>query len=246
MLKRIFFSVMMPAMLININTMPAYAAPVKLVMDVKSGTGFYIAPHYVVTNQHVASGCQRVMLRGEGVPTTTAKVIALDAHKDLALLKTEAKAPNNAYLRSNAGIRNGDNLNVIGYPEGYSANRGSLHTQAKVMNSQFRFNGIEGVQFTNAVNHGNSGGPLLDSDGNVIGVIVGKMSHYKSGWSNASASPYKEYGVAIGLPVLRNFLAQQGVVTEDRASYGTTTSSKASQYTVNIQCILRTREIVSN
>lgn len=221
----------------------AHAAPIKIkrVMSVKSGTGFFVSPRHLVTNYHVANGCQRVVLRQSGSPDITANVIGFDPRMDLAVIETAKPVRHNAYLRTDGGLKRGDSLNVIGYPEGHSGN-GSYMARAKVLNPSFTFNGISGVQFTNSVDHGNSGGPLLDEAGNVIGVVVGKMSHY----GNTGMSPYKEYGVAIGLNVLRNFLAQQGVTPMENVSVQHQhPANQAESYTVNVRCISQVREMAN-
>lgn len=223
-----------------------YALGTTVEMDVNSGTGFFVTPRHVVTNQHVVDGCEHVMVRG-AVEPTAATIIGTDAKMDLALLRTESASPRTAYLRSNSGLRAGDRLNIIGYPEERGRTGQYLLKQAKVIDPQYNFEGITSILFTDAVEHGNSGGPLLDYAGNVIGVIVGKLSYFKRHQDNSVAEkPYEIRGVAIGLPILKQFLRRFDVFITETSSYDIFADPKpdqrAKQYTVNVLCVKDVRE----
>lgn len=221
-------------------TLPAYSQSGTTV-KVKSGTGFFVTPRHVVTNEHVISGCQKIVVRG-AVEPTYATLIATDSTMDLALLKTEKASPRTAYLRSNTGLKTGDKLNVIGYPNDHGRTGQYLLKQATVTDPNFIYNGIPSIQFTNAVDHGNSGGPLLDYAGNVIGVVVAKLSYYKRDTNNnAATEPYQIRGIAIGLSILRAFLQRYDVFIIETSSYDIFSDprpdERAKEYTVNVLCV---------
>lgn len=223
---------------------PSYPQPKAIAVDIKSGTGFFVTPRHVVTNQHVVDGCQQIIVRG-AIPPSTATLLATDNSMDLALLKTDTPSPRTAYLRSNPGLKPGDIVHIIGYP-GERAQTGQyLLNQATVTDPNFYFNGITGIQFTDAVRQGNSGGPLLDYAGNVIGVIVATLSYYKNDASGARKQPYQIRGVAIGLPILKQFLKTQDVFVTETSTYDIFSDprpdERAKEYTVNVLCITQGR-----
>lgn len=209
---------------------------------IKSGTGFYVTPRHVVTNEHVISGCKQIFVRG-AVQPTTATVLDVNKTLDLALLRTDEAAPRTAYLRSNPGLKIGDTVHVIGYPGKHAQTGEYLLKQAKVVDTDFFYNGISGIQITDSVNHGNSGGPLLDYAGNVIGVVVAKM-YYRKVLPDGSMSPKAEEirGVAIGLPVLKSFLQKSEVFLIETSSYDIFPDphpdERAREYTVNVFCVV--------
>lgn len=225
-------------------TLPAYALSTRIEMDVKSGTGFYVTPRHVITNQHVVDGCKNIVVRGAVAPTN-AKLLGSDEKMDLALLRTDQAAPRIAYLRSNPGLKAGDTLNIIGYPEEHSKSGIYLLKQAKVVDPGFDFDGIPSILFTDSVEHGNSGGPLLDYAGNVIGVVVAKL-HYKRTLGNSVTRSVR--GVAIGLPVLKQFLKTYDIFIVENSSYDIFADprpdERAKEYTVNVLCVKDIRETV--
>jgi TPR repeat protein/S1-C subfamily serine protease len=139
---------------------------------VATGSGFYVddAGH-LLTNHHVIEGCTELRLSGRG----PAQVQAIDAESDLALLTAAPAGAAALTFRDGTGIRPGDSIVVVGYPlQGTLASEmivtaGIVNALAGLGNDR-RF-----VQIQAPVHGGNSGGPLLDASGNVVGVIVSKL-----------------------------------------------------------------------
>lgn len=226
-------------LLIILFSNPVAADNIKITFN--SGTGFYVTPHYVVTNEHVLKHCKQVMVRG-AVQPTSATVVGVDKALDLALLRTDQAAPRTAYLRSNPGLKMGDNVNVIGYPGEHADTGKYLLKKAKVIDPDVDYKGVRSIQFTDSVDAGNSGGPLLDYAGNVIGVVVAKVSYYhvRPG-QQADKQPYEVRGIAIGLQVLKPFLRRYDVFLTETSSYDIFPNphpdDRAKEYTVNVLCV---------
>jgi putative serine protease PepD len=139
------------------------------------GSGFvYDREGHVVTNQHVVQGASSVSVRLWNGQTYDAEVVGTDASTDLAVLDVDAPASVLAPLRlgDSSEVKVGDGVVAIGSPFGLeqtvtSGIVSALHRQMTAPN-EFSIN--DSIQTDAAINHGNSGGPLLNSRGGVIGV----------------------------------------------------------------------------
>ena len=210
-----------------------------------SGTGFFVSNSHIITNDHVVKDCKMIKIRGNIEPGF-ARVQAVDSVNDLALLKTSRTPHRIAKLRGdNMPLNIGDDVTVIGYPLDRGIKGQHLLKRAVLTNVNDVYEGSKRIQFTDSVEKGNSGGPLLDSNGNVIGVIVGKMSFYLAGADlddDIKSKPIKTSSVAIRLESLKNFLVKNKVYyRENKINYHYSSDSwmenKAKEYIVNIHCI---------
>jgi S1-C subfamily serine protease len=131
------------------------------------GSGFFIRPDLVVTNNHVVEGQNSVTLRVAGAQYT-ARVMTTSAGVDLALLQVYNANPKQATLRLGtvATARPGEEVIAIGYALGALSN-----TVTRGIVSALRQAGsVTLIQTDAAINPGNSGGPLIGRDGTVIGI----------------------------------------------------------------------------
>jgi len=146
------------------------------------GSGFIITPDgYVITNDHVIQGETKitVVLFEKGADGTLnkrivekVKIVATNAYEDLALLKLEGeKDLPITYLGASDEVRVGQGCYAIGNPHGLerSVSEGIVSTLNRVMDGRTH------LQITAAVNPGNSGGPLFNLKGEVIGVVDLKL-----------------------------------------------------------------------
>jgi S1-C subfamily serine protease len=147
------------------------AAMLRLVVEIRSargqGSGFLVAPDLVVTNAHVVGDEASVtVLRADGRSDVGGVTLtARDA--DLALVRVRATGSHGLTLRSVAQVRVGEEVLAIGAPRGFS------QTVTRGIVSAIRRDGpVILVQTDAAVNPGNSGGPLVDADGRVVGVVT--------------------------------------------------------------------------
>ncbi len=141
-------------------------------MHVSSGSGFYVANDgYLVTNHHVVEGCTR-LARGDGTPL---ELVAADAKNDLALLKGPPVA-DSAPLRVAPDAMQGEPVLTYGYPlQGVLSSSGQLG--AGMVSALAGLRDHPGhLQIDVPVQPGNSGGPLLDRRGLVVGVVVAKLN----------------------------------------------------------------------
>ncbi len=141
-----------------------------------SGTAFFIDLNgHMITNGHVVEGCNRVAIlspNGE----MEAKVLRKDSGLDLALLKVRHRPDNQAIFRAGPAIRSGEKVSVFGFPYFGVLSTGGFVTIGNISAlSGLGDNSLQ-MQISNPVQPGNSGGPLLDSSGNVVGVVVSKLN----------------------------------------------------------------------
>jgi S1-C subfamily serine protease len=131
------------------------------------GSGFFIRPDLVVTNNHVVEGQNSVTLRAAGAQYT-ARVMTTSPSVDLALLQVYNANPQQPTLRlgTAATARPGEEVIAIGYALGTLSN-----TVTRGIVSALRQAGsVTLIQTDAAINPGNSGGPLIARDGTVIGI----------------------------------------------------------------------------
>jgi len=136
------------------------------------GTGFLLSPRLVATVEHVVDGAQTITLKENGKVVAHGSVIGSDIARDLALIRTDrAVAGYHLHLASRAP-RLAETVEAIGFPLALplSATRGSVSG----LDRSVEIDGINRrnmVQTDAAVNPGNSGGPLLTINGQVVGLV---------------------------------------------------------------------------
>jgi S1-C subfamily serine protease len=143
---------------------------------VSSGTGFVVAPGRALTNHHVIEDCRAVRVRAPGGADLAARVISSDRDRDLALVEVPAEAGPPLAFRQDVNLRRGEGVVTYGFPlsgllsSGPTLTTGEISALAGLRDNQRQF------QISAPVQPGNSGGPLLDMAGNVVGVIVSKLN----------------------------------------------------------------------
>lgn len=156
------------------TTVPTPKADAK----VSTGTGFFVAQDgSFVTNAHVVEGCSLVRVKTDDGSILDAGIVARDTANDLALLRVTKASTKVAKLR--IGVRLGESIAAFGYP----------HTDILSTSGNFTLGNITALsgmdddsrhfQISAPVQSGNSGGPLLDQSGNVVGVVMGKLNALK-------------------------------------------------------------------
>jgi putative serine protease PepD len=139
------------------------------------GSGFvYDSQGHIVTNQHVVDGAQSVSVKFWNGATYKATVVGTDASTDLAVLKVDAPSSvlHPLSLGDSGKVAVGDGVVAIGSPFGLeeTVTSGIVSALHRSMNAPNNFTINDSIQTDAAINHGNSGGPLLDLHGRVIGV----------------------------------------------------------------------------
>ncbi|MDO6482045.1 DegQ family serine endoprotease [Shimia thalassica] len=140
------------------------------------GSGFVISEDgYVVTNNHVIDGADEILIEffsGEELP---AKLIGKDPNTDIALLKVESDKPLPYVSFGNSDTaRVGDWVVAMGNPlgQGFSVSAGIVSARNRALSGSYD----DYIQTDAAINRGNSGGPLFNMDGEVVGVNTAILS----------------------------------------------------------------------
>jgi serine protease Do len=134
------------------------------------GSGFIVSPDgYIVTNAHVVDGASEVTVKLTDRREFTAKVVGADKRTDVALIKIEAKDLPALDISAKPEVKRGEWVIAIGSPFGFenSVSAGVVSGVHRALpNGQM----VPFIQTDVAVNPGNSGGPLLNAKGQVVGV----------------------------------------------------------------------------
>ena len=148
-----------------------------------SGTGIIMSEDgYVITNHHVIESAQAVSVLTADSREYTASVIGSDETSDLAVLKIEAEGLQAAEFGDSSVLQVGDSVAAIGDPLG-TALRGTMTDGiVSAINRDLTVNDrtMSLIQTNAALNNGNSGGPLINCYGQVIGINTMKMSNFYS------------------------------------------------------------------
>ena len=144
------------------------------------GSGFIINEEgYVVTNYHVINGAQEVKVIFSDGKEVNAKVVNYDAERDIAVIKItdDVKMPGIAQLGDSSTVKAGEEVIAIGNPLGKefssTVTKGIVSSPNRKMKTE-NGNVLDYIQTDAAMNPGNSGGPLINSKGEVIGINTAK------------------------------------------------------------------------
>jgi len=139
------------------------------------GSGFVLDDDgHIATNQHVVDGATSITVTFANGHTASAKVVGSDASTDVAVIKTDAAKSelHPLTLADSAQVQVGDGVVAIGSPFGLTGTvtTGIVSALGRTIKAPNNFTIAGAIQTDAAINHGNSGGPLLDSAGRVIGI----------------------------------------------------------------------------
>lgn len=154
---------------------------VQIATPLGSGTGLIVSNHnIIVTNRHVIFGNNEVVIKGDGVPKQKVKVIFTDSTNDIAFLEYNSSI--DAVSISPHEVVAGESIIAIGHPLGLEFTA----TQGIVSKAKREFNNVDYIQVDAAINPGNSGGPLINENGEIVGI---NTFIYKNGQSLGFALP---------------------------------------------------------
>jgi hypothetical protein len=140
-----------------------------------TGSGFIVRTNgYILSNAHVVAVAKKLQVVLHDGSVHDAKLIESDTYKDLALLKIDAPGLVAAPLGDSARVEVMDAVMALGYPLGTALGSGVSAYEGKV-NAVREEEKVPKFQIDATVNSGNSGGPLINDRGEVIGVIVAKV-----------------------------------------------------------------------
>jgi serine protease Do len=140
------------------------------------GSGFVISEDgYIVTNNHVIEGADEISIEFFSGATLDAELVGTDPKTDIALLKVESDTPLSHVSFGNSDVmRVGDWVLAMGNPlgQGFSVSAGIVSARNRELSGTYD----DFIQTDAAINRGNSGGPLFNMDGEVIGVNTAILS----------------------------------------------------------------------
>ena len=150
--------------------------------EVQRGTGVVIVESGIIlTNLHVVLGARRIHVTFSDGHESEAQIVGQRAEHDLAVLQAKT-LPDDimpAVMRSTAGLRPGEEVLAVGFPFGIgpSASAGVISGLKRDYVSPDGKQSLANlIQFDAAVNPGNSGGPLVTLDGEVVGIVTGLLN----------------------------------------------------------------------
>ena len=202
-----------------------------------TGSGFVVnSGGYVLTNYHVVEGCVEVRIP-EASGTSVLVVTGADPQNDLALLRLPTPGASAAVF-ANDGPKPGQEVIAVGYPlRGLLASSVNITTGIVSALAGIR-NDARMIQTTAPVQPGNSGGPLLDQSGNVLGVISSKLDALKV--AQAIGDIPQNINFAIKASVARGFLDASGVEYRTATSAAkldsTVIAEQARKFTFVVEC----------
>jgi S1-C subfamily serine protease len=206
----------------------------------KSGTGFVISPDgHVVTNHHVIDGCVGdIQGNLAGQAPVKLRVVSSDERNDLALMQGPEGALKEAVMIRGKPIHSGDSVVAIGYPfhglltSDFTVTTGIVNSLSGILNDT-RF-----LQISAAVQPGNSGGPLLDTGGEIVGMVAAKIDTLK--FVRVTGNIPENINFAIKTGAIRDFLDNSAVpyqTADPRVELKVTDIAQAARaYTLLISC----------
>ena len=166
------------------------------------GSGFAIGENCIVTNAHVIENKRNIRIETYGGQAYQASVLGINQHEDIAVLVVEnAKFP---YLEiaDLSTMKTGDDIYTIGAPKGmtYTLTKGGISAKEREVSGQTY------IQIDAPINGGNSGGPLLNDDGRVLGMNTMKLTDSE--------------GIGLAIPISRicEYLQKLGVVMDEKGN----------------------------
>jgi Trypsin-like peptidase domain len=204
------------------------------------GTGFFVTPNRVLTNFHVVKGCSTVSLSIPGAPSELGRVVETDPRSDLALIwlnETTLSFRPSVIPAFRSRVQIGEAAFAFGYPlRGLLSSSGNF-TSGSISSLSGLGDNIGQMQISTPVQPGNSGGPLLDIYGNVIGVIVGKLN---AGLVSQEIKDIPQnVNFAIKPSVAISFLEAHNLTTppaDAEALQPTDVAARAKQFSVQVTC----------
>jgi len=193
-----------------------------------SGTGFFVSPKRVVTNNHVVSGCTKdIQVQYPNGRAYTATVSGQDATNDLALLHTDMDNLSTAAFHPRPRV--GDQVASYGFPLSRYLSSDGNFTLGYVTALTGPKDDTRFLQMSTPIQPGNSGGALLDMSGSVVGVVVAQLDNSQN------------VNFAIQPSIVTNFLEVKGVIAKYTSSIDPQKPPSevldiAKKFTIHIYC----------
>ena len=194
-----------------------------------SGSGFFVSKMgHVITNAHVVKGCNRVTVGDNANKQVSADIINTDRSNDLALLKLSTLEMTSAESKSliqklsiaviplaskgllrSEDVRLGEKVLVAGFPFGDFFSNSIKVTTGVVSSTRGPGDDSGQFQLDAAIQPGNSGGPIYDSSGNIVGVVISQLDKRKVEKAIGSLPENVNFGIKAS--TVRQFLTSSGL-----------------------------------
>lgn len=210
---------------------PSYGPRDPSLQLIGGGSGFAVTRDgHVLTNHHVIERCDEVWVSSRG----RADFLASDEGVDLALIRVAGRFEKAVAFRAGANIRLGDDVIVAGYPL-HSILASDLNITTGVVSALYGMrDNRKNLQLTAPVQGGNSGGPVLDRSGNIVAVVVARLTS-----RNTSSMPQNVNFAVKGRTAgafLDNFDIPYGTAQSGPELSVADIAAYARRFTVRIEC----------
>jgi hypothetical protein len=207
--------------------------------DTSAGSGIVIGSQgEILTNSHVVENCEKITVQRSSSNSETAVLLARDEKNDLAVIRINTSSASVAAFRDGTPIRAGDTVVALGYPlSGLLASSASLSvgnvSALAGLGDDPRY-----VQISAPVQPGNSGGPLLDAGGHLVGIVTAKLNAARV--ARFTGDIPQNVNFAIKAEVARAFLDAKGIsyrtIRSDQQLSPADVGDIARPFTVHIKC----------
>ena len=170
------------------------------------GSGFAVGENCIITNAHVLDNPNNIMLSTYAGETHTTYLVGYDQDKDIAVLGVKDAKFTPLTVADYKSLNTGDDVYAIGAPKSmaYTLTKGVISAKEREI-GKYKY-----IQTDAAINEGNSGGPLLNDEGNVIGINTLKMSDSEG------------IGLAIPMTVVCDFLKSLNIELDENGNVSET------------------------
>jgi serine protease Do len=183
------------------------------------GTGFFVTANgRLLTNNHVVDGCAALSVETPDGRSAEARIVDTRAQDDLALIETPLKSAAVATFLETVELAAGTPIALIGYPDQGLAPIRPLLTRGTLNGGQRLATGRASFEINADVRHGNSGGPVVDARGLVIGVVFAKVNSVAV--FQATGKNVRFVGVVIDNSAVLDFLGHNHIAYRKAVSGG--------------------------
>lgn len=198
-LASMLLALSLPAYAIGFEAEKVYESVFVVYTDNSIGSGFAMGMNCIVTNAHVVEDAESIVLTSYEGNEYEARVYLIDDTLDIALLVTSNTNFEALPIADFESAKIGDDIYTIGAPNSmtYTLTKGVISAKERIIRRQSY------IQIDAAINAGNSGGPLLNDFGEVLGINTLKMSDSEG------------IGLSIPMTTVRDFLTESGIELDD-------------------------------
>ena len=198
----VLFAIPLAAFAIEFAAEEKYNSVFVVTSGISLGSGFAIGENCIVTNAHVINDIDNIILTTYAGETYTAYVIGCDQDRDIAVLGVQNAKFTPLTIADYRELSVGDDVYAIGAPKSmaYTLTKGVISAKEREI-GEYKY-----LQTDAAINEGNSGGPLLKKEGNVIGINTMKISDSEG------------IGLAIPMTVASDFLKSLGIKLDENGN----------------------------